>query len=64
MPVIIKTNGSKGDITYTKADGTKGNVNVTVYDTFEEWAKANNGEYKIPEQNGQQNAVFIKEWAR
>ncbi len=58
---LLDANGANGAISYTKADGKTADVNVTVYDTFEDWAKANNGEYKIPEQNGQQNAVFIKE---
>ena len=36
-------------------------MNVTVYDTLDDWAAANGGDYKIDEKPGEQNAVFIKE---
>lgn len=50
-----------GKIEYTKADGTKGDIDVTVYNTLEDWAAANGNEYKIDEAAGEKKAVFIKE---
>ncbi len=58
---LLDANGANGAISYTKADGKTADVNVTVYNTFEEWAKANGGDYKIDEKPGEQKAVFIKE---
>ena len=58
---VLGANGDAGKLSYTNADGTNGEVDVTVYDTFEDWAKANNGEYKIDEAQGEKKAVFIKE---
>ncbi len=54
---VLAANGDKGTLSYTNADGTTGDVNVTVYDTLDDWAAANGGEYKIPDNE----AVFIKE---
>lgn len=54
---VLDTNGDQGTLSYTKADGTTGDVNVTVYDTLDDWAAANNGEHTIPDDE----AVFIKE---
>ncbi len=54
---VLDANGDKGTLSYTNADGTTGDVNVTVYDTLDDWAAANGGEYKIPDNE----AVFIKE---
>lgn len=51
----------KALVGYTNADGTVGNLNVTVYDTLEDWAAANGGDYTIPEAAGEKNAVVIKE---
>lgn len=48
-------------IGYTNADGTTGNLEVTVYDTLEDWAGANGNEYVIDETGGATKAVFIKE---
>lgn len=48
-------------IAYTNADGTTGNLEVTVYDTLEDWAAANGNEYAINEAAGETKAVFIKE---
>ena len=57
----LTNNGQSGDIEYTNENGVKGDVKVTVYNTFEDWEKANGGEYKIDEKPGEKNAVFIKE---
>lgn len=67
---LVASNGTKldgttntsGAIDYTDADGNVlGSVNVTVYDTLEDWAAAGtNNEYEIDETAGA-GAVFIKE---
>ncbi len=54
---VLAANGDKGTLSYTNADGTTGDVNVTVYDTLDDWAAANGGKYEIPDDE----AVFIKE---
>lgn len=62
---IVVADGTAGKeqalIAYTNADGTTGNLNVTVYDTLEDWAAANGSAYAIDEAAGETNAVFIKE---
>lgn len=60
--VLDGTQGKNtGKIEYTQADGTKGDIDVTVYNTLEDWAAANGNEYKIDEAAGEKKAVFIKE---
>lgn len=49
---------------YTDVNGlqkTDGELNVTVYDTYEDWAKANAGAYDVPETGANKSAVLIKE---
>lgn len=49
---------------YTDATGTAqtDNLNVTVYETYADWAATNaDNEYEITEAAGEKNAVFIKE---
>lgn len=58
---VLNTNGQTGAFSYTNADGTQGEVEVTVYDTLADWRAANGGEYKIDEGPGEKKAVFIKE---
>lgn len=65
------TNGDKVNVpfSYTDANGTaqNGNLNVTVYDTFEDWAANANNAYKINEDTDGDgkpdtpSAVLIKE---
>lgn len=56
--VLDGTTNTTGTIAYTGT--TDGNLQVTVYDTYEDWANANNGEYKIDETAGAA-AVVIKQ---
>lgn len=63
--VTAENNGDTAVISYnyTDANGvmqTDGALNVTVYDTLEDWAAAAGNEYKIDEAAGA-SAVFIKE---
>lgn len=57
----------KALISYTNADGTTGDLEVTVYDTLEDWAAANGNKYAINEDTDgdgkpdTMKAVFIKE---
>lgn len=54
-------------VSYTNADGTTGNLEVTVYDTLEDWAAANGNQYEINEDTDgdgtpdTMKAVVIKE---
>lgn len=59
---IDGTTNTSGSIDYTDADGNVlGSVNVTVYETLEDWAAAGtNNAYEIDETAGA-GAVFIKE---
>ncbi len=67
----VTADGTAGNdqalIGYTNADGTTGNLEVTVYDTLDDWAAANGNEYKIDEDTDGDGtpdttkAVFIKE---
>lgn len=62
--VLDGTNVTEGNITYTNADGTTGDLQVTVYNTLEEWAAADpngDGSYVIDEATGETKAVFIRE---
>lgn len=64
--VTAENNGDTAVLSYSYTDAagvvqTDGALNVTVYDTLEDWAAANaNNEYEIDETNGA-SAVFIKE---
>ncbi len=67
----VTADGTAGNnqalIGYTNADGTTGDLEVTVYDTLEDWAAANANEYAINEDTDSDGtpdtmkAVFIKE---
>lgn len=54
---VLDANGDKGTINYTGT--TNGTINVTVYDTYEDWAAANGGKHEINEAGGSE-AVLIK----
>ena len=54
---VLGTNGDTGTINYTGT--TNGTMSVTVYDTYDDWAAANGGEYTVDEDAGA-SAVFIK----
>lgn len=55
---VLGANGDTGIINYTGT--TDGTINVTVYDTYDEWAAANGGKHVIDEAGGA-SAVLIKE---
>lgn len=58
-------NGTSVTVSYNYKDNAgiarTGDLKVTVYDTFESWAAANQNAYKIDENQGEKNAVLIKE---
>lgn len=63
---VAANNGDTAIISYSYTDATgtvqtDGELNVTVYDTLEDWAAANGNQYVINEGAGDTNAVFIKE---
>ena len=65
--VEAANNGDTATIAYSYTDAagvvqTDGELSVTVYETYADWAAANgNNEYEITEAAGEKNAVFIKE---
>lgn len=54
---VLGANGDTGTINYKGT--TDGTINVTVYDTYEDWAAANGGKHTVDEAGGA-SAVLIK----